>query len=145
MLASARRRKILENPMRTALFAAGLALLVLPANAADVEVEKSINGESAVTLYVQPFLDATELAMLRLVATNKEALALFVPSAKGYAAMAAAPKEGFIKDGAPVPSAVALSDLPDAATASEAALKACNAARKTSVDCVILLEVGPAK
>lgn len=130
--------------MRTALFAAGLALLVSPAFA-DVAVEKSVNGESSVTLHVQPFLDATELATLRLVATNKDALALFVPSSKGYAALAAAPKEGFIKEGVPVASAVALSDLPDAAAASEAALKACNAARKSDEDCVLLLEVGPNK
>jgi hypothetical protein len=130
--------------MRTALFAAGLALLISPAFA-DVAVEKSVNGESSVTLHVQPFLDATELATLRLVATNKDALALFVPSSKGYAALAAAPKEGFIKEGVPVASAVALSDLPDAAAASEAALKACNEARKSDEDCVLLLEVGPNK
>jgi hypothetical protein len=145
MLASVKRPKILEDAMRSALFAAGFALLVVPAHAAGVEVETSTNGASSVTLYLQPFLDATELATLRVVATNKDALALFVPSAKGYAAMAAAPKEGFLRDGAPVASAVALSDLPDAATASEAALKACNAARKTKVECVILLEVGPSK
>jgi hypothetical protein len=144
MLASDKRRKILENAMRTVFIAAGFALLTFPA-LADVAVEKSVNGASSVTLYVQPFLDATELATLRLVATNKDALALFVPSSKGYAALAAAPKEGFIKEGAPVASAVALSDLPDAATASDAALKACNAARKTKDDCVILLEVGPVK
>jgi hypothetical protein len=144
MLAWDKRRKILENTMRTAVLAAGLALLITPA-LAEVAVETSVNGDSSVTLHVQPFLDATELATLRLVATNKEALALFVPTSKGYAALAAAPKEGFIKEGVPVASAVALSDLPDAVTASEAALKACNAARKTEEDCVILLEVGPNK
>jgi hypothetical protein len=144
MLACDKRPKTLENTMRTALFAAGLALLISPAFA-DVAVEKSVNGESSVTLHVQPFLDATELATLRLVATNKDALALFVPSSKGYAALAAAPEEGFVRNGAPVASAVALSDLPDAATASAEALKACNAARTSGADCVLLLEVGPEK
>ncbi len=129
--------------MRKVFWAAGFASLALMAHAAGLEKEVTSNGTSAVTLYLHPFLDATELATLRLVATNKEALALFVPSAKGYAALAAAPKEGFIKDGKPVASAIAISDLPDATTAQTAALKACNSARTTEDDCVILLEVGP--
>lgn len=129
--------------MRNILYAAGLALLALPAVAADVAKEETVNGNSAVTLYVHPFLDATELATLRLVATNKDALALFVPSDKGFAALAVAPDEGFVKDGKPVASAIALSDLPDAETASTEALKACNTARTSAADCVLLLQIGP--
>ena len=129
--------------MRKVVFATGLALLALPAIAADVAKEETTNGNSVVTLYLHHFLDATELATLRLVATNKDALALFVPSDKGFAALAVAPDEGFVKDGKPVASAIALSDLPDAETASIDALKACNTARTTDAECVLLLQVGP--
>ena len=118
---------------------------VAPETAAPVVVpqEQSALDGSTITLHVQPFLDATELATLRLVATNAEALALFVPSQAGFAALAAAPEEGFVKEGAPVASAIALSDLPDAATAAKNALESCDAARTTEAACVLLLEIGP--
>jgi hypothetical protein len=128
--------------MRIAILTAVMAFGAVSAKA-EVTKEVTTLGTSSVTLYPQPFLDATELATLRLVATNKEALALFVPSSAGYAALAAAPGEGFIKDNKPVASAIALSDLPDAATAAKNALAACDAARKSKEACVLLLEVGP--
>ena len=129
--------------MQKTTLAAVFMVLAAPALAQEVATEQSTLGDTAITLYLQPFLDATELATLRMVASNKDALALFVPKAKGFAAMAVAPEEGFIKDGAPVASAKALSDLPDAAAAATAALDACNSARSTTSPCVLLLEIGP--
>lgn len=129
--------------MQKTHIAAVFMVLAAPALAQDVATEQSTLGDTAITLYLQPFLDASELATLRLVASNKDALALFVPKGQGFAALAVAPDEGFIKDGAPVASAKALSDLPDAAAAASAALDACNSARSTAQPCVLLLEIGP--
>lgn len=114
-------------------------------DAQTVPVETGVNAGSAVSLYVHPFLTPEELAALRLVASNDQALALFVTSRKGHAALAVSPVEGFVRDGKPVASAVALADLPDAAAARDAARAACDKARKDTTPCVIVLEVAPAE
>ncbi|MFN7224388.1 MAG: hypothetical protein ACK4MS_10255 [Paracoccaceae bacterium] len=108
-----------------------------------VAVETGVNNGSAVSLYLHPFLTPEELATLRLVASNDQALSLFVTSRTGHAALAAAPGEGFVRDGKPVASAVALGNLPDAAAARSAALDACNKARRATTPCVVVLEVAP--
>lgn len=133
--------------VRIATSAALMALFFgAAATAQEVPVETATLGKSAITLYAHPFLTEEELATLRLVMTNTEMLGMFLPGKEGsYAAMAVAPGEGFIRDGAPVASASALADLPDAATASANALQACNAARAKGADCVVVLEVGPTK
>lgn len=114
--------------------------------AGEVPTEVSKLQGAKVTLHVYPFLKPDELKTLRLVATNAQALAVFVPGDKShYSALALAPDDGFMKDGAPVDTAVALSDFADAATASAAAQKACDDKRgKKGKACVIVLEVGPA-
>ncbi len=125
-----------------------LGLAALPVLAQDVPVETAKLDKFDVTLHVHPFLSEEELATLRLVMTNKDALAVFVPGKPGtFAAMAMAPDEGFIRDGAPVASAMALADFADAATAATEAMAACDAARqsKSKASCVVVLEVGPAK
>ena len=68
---------------------------------------------------------------------------IFVPEGGGHAAMAMAPDDGFIRDGAAVKSAVALAGLPDAATAGAEAVKACEALRKGTAACVVVLEIAP--
>lgn len=128
--------------------AAVLGLTALPVLAQDVPVETAKLGKSNVTLHVQPFLTEEELATLRLVMTNKDALAVFVPGKPGsFAALAMSPDEGFIRDGQPVGSAMALADFKDAAAAATEAMAACDAARKpkSKASCVVVLEVGPAK
>lgn len=126
--------------------AALLALAAGGAAAQEVAVETATLGKSAVTLHLHPFLTDEELATLRLVMTNKQALAMFLPGKAGtYAAMAVAPDEGFVRDGAPVASASALADFPDAEAARAAALAACDGARKAKAPCVIVLDVGPGK
>ena len=111
---------------------------------AEVATEVSrING-AKVTFYVHPFLDETELATLRLVATTEQALSLFVPSKTGCAAIALSPDDGFIKAGKPAASASAVAELPDAAQAATKALEMCNAARSGAADCVIVMEISPA-
>lgn len=132
---------------------AGLAALLAAGAggvaAGPVPTESTRLGESRVTLHVHPFLTPQELTALRLVMTNPEALAVFLPAAEGrtggHAAMAVSPEEGFIRDGAPVASAVALSGLPDAAAAAAGAVAACDAARRSAAACVVVLEVAPAK
>jgi hypothetical protein len=108
-----------------------------------VAVETSVNGGSSVTLHLHPFLMPEELATLRLVATNDQALSLFVTSRTGHAALAVSPEEGFVREGKPAASAVALSDLPDAESARAAVLAGCDAARKAASPCVVVLEVAP--
>jgi hypothetical protein len=133
-------RKVLGWGLAAAL-TGGVAL------AEDVQVEVSILDASQVTLHIYPFLKAEELATLRLVATNRDALSVFVPSkdASHFAALALAPADGFLQDGAPAATAVALSDFPDAQAANTAALAACDAQRDPSTEaCVVVLEVGPA-
>ena len=113
--------------------------------AADVPTETAVLGKSQVTLYLHDFLTDEEKATLRLVLSNEQALAIFVPENKGFAAMAASPDDGFIRGGHPVASAVALAGLPDAATAEAEALKACAAAKTGAAACVIVLKVTPGK
>ena len=100
-------------------------------------------GTSRITLHVHDFLSGDELAALRLVMVNAEALALFVPEGGGYAALAMAPDEGFISEGVAVKSAVALAGLPDAATAEANAVAACDALRDSVAPCVLVLEIAP--
>ena len=116
---------------------------VAPAVAPDVAVETGINGASTVTLYLHPFLTPEELATLRLVLTNSDALDLFVPQRTGFAALGVSPEDGFIRDAALVPSAQALGELPDADSARSAATTACDAARKGVLPCVVVLDIAP--
>lgn len=110
-----------------------------------VPVEVTTLGTSQVTLHLHSFLAQDELTVLRLVAQDANALALFVPAGEGFAAMAASPDDGFIRDGVPVSSAVALSGIADGATAQADALAACEAARKGAAACVLVLEIAPAE
>jgi hypothetical protein len=114
------------------------------AAAQEVATEVSTLGGSTVTLHVHGFLSEQELSTLRLIGSNEEALKLFVVSDKGHAAIAVSPEDGFIREGAPVASAIAVADLADAETARTEALAACDAARKGASPCVILLQVSPA-
>lgn len=115
------------------------------AGAGGVPTESARLGESRVTLHVHPFLSGQELTALRLVMSNEDALAVFVPAQGGYAAMAVSPDDGFIREGVPVASAVALAGLPDAETAAAQALAGCDSAKSGAVPCVVVLEVAPAK
>ncbi len=110
---------------------------------AEVPVETAKLKGQAITLHVHPFLTEQELQTLRLVMTNRQALELFITS-KGFSAIAVAPGEGFIRDNAPVKSAVAIGDFASAEEAAAAALAGCDAARKGGEACVVVLEVGPA-
>ena len=133
--------------LRTAILALGCGAAVLGSvqavHAAKIAAEQAVNGTAQVTLYLHSFLTAEELATLRVVSSNPQALELFVKSNKGYAALAAAPEEGVFRNGKPVASAIALTDLPDRATAQANALKACEAAKTTASACVVILDVVP--
>ncbi len=127
----------------------GLGLVMVAfagtAFAKDVPVEVGSLDGAQITLHVQPFLKDDELKVLRTVASNSQALAVFVPGDKShYSAMALAPADGFLKDGAPTDTAIALSDFPDAKAAAKAVLEACDAKRgKVGKPCVLVLEIGP--
>ncbi|NJM83676.1 MAG: hypothetical protein HC844_15510 [Tabrizicola sp.] len=99
--------------MRVPLLVLGL-VLALPAGAETVVGEAARLGASSVTLYPYGFLTEEELTTLRLVMSNEQALALFVPERSGFAALAVSPDDGFIRNGAPVASASALGNMPDA-------------------------------
>ena len=130
--------------MRIILGLAIAATVALPAWAGEVPTEVKVLKGQQITLHIQPFLREDELKVLRLVQTNSQALQLFVTSSKGFAAMAAAPKDGLLADGSFPATVVAIGDLPDVATAAAAALKGCEAVRQGGEPCVIVLEVGPA-
>jgi hypothetical protein len=136
----------MERAMRK-LLGLGLVMGMVAgtAFAKDVPVEVSTLEGTQITLHVHPFLTDPDLQVLRQVASNPQALAVFVPGDKShYAAMALAPKDGFLKDGAPTETAIALSDFPDAAAAAKAVTEACDAKRgKKGKPCVIVLEIGP--
>ena len=111
--------------------------------AGEVLLEVKVLKGQQVTIHLQPFLNEDELAMLRLVQTNKQALGLFVTSTGGFAAMAVAPDEGLVRDGGFPASVIAIGDLPDAGAAAAAALAGCEEKRGGGEPCVIVLEVGP--
>lgn len=118
-------------------------LIAGAAHAQEVPNETAELAGSQVTLHLHPFLTEEELATLRLVQSNKDALAVFVPGKAGFAALAVSPDDGFLREGALVPSAVALAELPDAETAAAEAVKACDAAKKGKAPCVVVLDVAP--
>jgi hypothetical protein len=126
----------------------GAVVLMLAASIAAaqdaVPTEVSTLDGATVTVHLQPFLSEQEIGLLRLVATNSDALAVFVPDRNGFAAMAVSPDDGFIRDGVPVASAVALSALPDAATAAANAIAACESKRSGAAPCVVVLDISPA-
>ncbi len=125
--------------------AVAACLTALPVMAQEaVPTEVSTLDGAAVTVHLRPFLSEQEIGLLRLVATNSDALAVFVPDRSGFAAMAVSPDDGFIRDGVPVSSAVALSGLPDAATAARDAIAGCEAKRSGAATCVVVLEISPA-
>jgi len=126
------------------VLAGALALgLTAGQGAAEVAPEKAVLGDYAVTIYPHAFLSADDLAILRAIASDAQYLALFVPQEKGFSALAISPDEGFVKDGAPVASAVALGGLPDAATAASTAVEACQKAATAKTPCAVVLEVAP--
>lgn len=130
--------------MRIPLIAA-LALMSLPVFAQDVPTEVQTLGKAQVTLHLHSFLTAEEQATLRVVATNEQALALFVTRPGRHAAIAVAPAEGFVRNGQPVASAMAMSDLPDTDRARAAALESCEKLRKSGPACVVVLDVAPVR
>ncbi len=134
-----------DRDMKLMLGAGVLAFSAVLALAKDaVPTEVSTPGTATITLHLHGFLSAEELQLLRLVAANTDALLVFVPGSDGYAGLAVSPDDGFIRDGVPVASAVAISGLPDAETAQRQALAACDAARGGTAPCVIVLQISPA-
>lgn len=130
--------------MRLALAATlSLSLAGIAGAQEPVESEALNAGSIAVTLHLHPFLTAEELDALRQIGSHEDAMLTFLGGADGFAAIAVSPEEGFIRDGMPVQSAVALSQLPDAETARVNAVAACeeNAGR----DCVVVLEAAPGR
>lgn len=122
-----------------------VAAMALPLGAQTVPTEASTLAGQQVTLHLHPFLTAEDLAILRAVATNEQALGLFLTRPGRHGAIAVAPAEGFLRGGQPVASAAALSDLPSAEEARQAATETCRRARRNGPDCVVVLEVAPAR
>jgi hypothetical protein len=129
---------------RQGVLVTAVAFWATMAPAQEVPVEVSTLGASVIALHLHPFLTEEELATLRVVATNEEALAIFVPGKLGFAALAVSPEDGFIRLGAPMGSATAVGDLPDAETARAKALEGCDALRQGTLPCVPVLEIAPA-
>ena len=128
---------------KTALAITMTTLLATAAQAQQTMVETYHQDGAEVRVVLHPFLTDEETMTLRLVGQTPEALALFVSEGPGFSAMAVAPEEGLVRDGAPVASAIALSGVESADTARQAATEACDAARSTNTPCAVVLEVAP--
>ncbi|TVP73222.1 MAG: hypothetical protein EA339_03795 [Rhodobacteraceae bacterium] len=128
---------------RVAALALGGAALATAGLAQTVEAEQFELDGVSVTVFAQDFLTEEEVMTLRLVGQNRDALAVFVTAGEGFAALAVAPQEGFVRGGVPVASASALSGLPDLGAARAAALEACDAARDSAEACAVVLEIAP--
>lgn len=136
--------QVMRHIYKSILLAGAIIGAAVPTAAlAEVATETSVIGDFTITLHLHDFLTEDDLSTLRLVASDKTALALFVPASGGFAALAASPEDGFIKDGMPATSASAISGLPDAATAAAQAIAACQTASTAKTACVVLLEVAP--
>jgi hypothetical protein len=132
----------MESVMR--LFAGVVLTLGLAGPAlAEVPVETAKLKGQAITLHVHPFLTEYDMLALRLVMTNEQALDPFTAS-NGFAAVAAAPNEGFIVDGQYARSVAMGMGLASAEEASVEALRGCDEKRQGGAPCVVVLEVGPA-
>lgn len=131
--------------MNSGVFVAGVAALVVVAGGAQAAepVERAHFQGHEITFHPHAFLDEDERALLRLVMRDAGALALFLPEGNHFAALAAAPDEGVMQDGAIVGSATALSGLPDLRVTADEALRACDRARDGGPACVIVLTVAP--
>ncbi|RRH77304.1 hypothetical protein [Falsigemmobacter faecalis] len=130
--------------MKPLVAALALGLVTLsPLQAQEVRGKAYRLGAQTVTVYDHAFLSDEEKTTLQMVATNEQALALFVTKPGRYSAMAVSPDDGFIRGGQPAASAAALSDLETRDAARAAALRECNAARKGKKDCLLVLEVAP--
>ena len=128
--------------MRLALAATlSLSLAGIASAMEPVESENLNTGNIAVTLHLYPFLNDEEQAILRQIGSHEDAMRTFLGDTDGFAAIAASPQEGFFRNGMPVASAVALSQLPDAETARRNAVAACDEAAGTG--CVVVLEAAP--
>lgn len=139
-----RKMQAMQNGFGAGILALMMAAMAVPGTAlAQDAAEVSKLGKFVITLHPNDSFTKEDMGVLRMVATDKNALKLFVPQDGGFAALAASPADGFIKDGVPAASASALGNLPDAKSAADAALAACNAATKAKAACVILLEVAP--
>ncbi len=125
------------------LAAAAALLSAATASAQQANSEQYRMDGLEVTVVSHAFLTDEELMTLRLVGQNRDALSLFVPEGDGYAALAVAPAEGFVRAGEPVPSAIAMAGLPDIDSARSSALEACNSVRQSGAECQIVLEIAP--
>jgi len=95
------------------------------------------------TLHLHPFLREDELSILRGMASLPEVLAAFAGGGGGFAALAVSPVEGFLRDGLPTNSAIAMAQFADIATARATVVAACTEASATRAPCVVVLEVAP--
>jgi hypothetical protein len=127
--------------MRHVVTALAITFAPAVALAQDAAVEVAEVKGGTVTVHLLDFLTDEERTVLRVVQTNDDARALFVPEGAGFGALAVSPREGLVRDGAPVASAQAVAGLPDIEAARAQAISLCNAARKRGPDCVVVLEV----
>lgn len=133
--------------MRLAIAATlSLSLAVLPVTGSgqsSVNTEELSAGAFSVTLHLHSFLQRDELHILRQMGTSEEVMLTFIGPDDSYGAIAVSPRQGFFRNGAPVPSALPVAQLPDAETARQAAIEACSNAAGSR--CVVVLEAAPAR
>ena len=135
----------MDSGLASLVVATSLSLAIAPttASAQDIASETYNVDASEVTIYLHDFLTETDIDALRILAQSTDALALFISSPGTFGAVAVAPGEGFLVDGIPAESVVAISDLPSAEDADLAAREACDELRSDTAPCVVTLAVAP--
>lgn len=140
-----------HDPFPVALCSAlALALWLTPAPGAQAQQQgipaEVFDGPDArVTFYRHAFLTDEEVEFLRIIASNPDARATMMGDAPGFAAIAIAPREGFLAGTMPAPSAHARAQLPDRDSAHAAARAGCDAARSGGAPCVVVIDTQPAR
>lgn len=125
---------------QTACLSATLALAVAGAGDCGVTVETARLAGIEIRLFRQPFLEADEIGLLHRAMTEEAALASIMTPDVRYAVIAAAPGEGFHRNGEPVASSFIFVGEITMEDTRSFALEGCEARRTTAQPCVVIME-----
>jgi hypothetical protein len=126
--------------MRQAILAFGLAAGAAQADLPPVQAGDFPDVTVAIWTYLS--LSDEEIGLLNSFLDQPAALQGWLPLT-GHGALAFAPDEGLLRQGARVPSAVAVGGMASREAASAAALAGCDALRQSAQPCLVVLQVAP--
>jgi hypothetical protein len=127
-----------KTDMRHVILALGLAAGAARADLPPLKTAETPDVTISIWTYLS--LEDEEVALLNTFLGQPSLLQGWLPLT-GYGALAIAPDEGLWRQGARVPSAVAVGGMTSYEAASVAALAGCNALRQTAQPCLVVLQV----